>query len=89
MNSLPSILISVPPYFPKMTVSFRFTDTGVRSPDSLRRAYGDDFSALGLLTGRVRQDDAARRDLVLFQGFHQNAVVKGSNIHRFLLLSFV
>ena len=83
---MPSTLISVPPYFEKTTVSPSATSIGMRSPVSLLRAPGpggDDAAALRLLERGVRENDAADRRLLLFEGLDDQAVSQGRQIHSF------
>ena len=56
----------------------------MRSPVSLlrvARADGEDPAPLRLLLRRVRQDDAAGRRLLLFEGLDDQTVAKRLQIH--------
>src|SRR5207249_2966511 len=43
--------------------------------------HGDDFSLLGLLLGRVGNDDPALRSLLLFNPLDQDSIMEWSKIH--------
>src|SRR5690348_2753373 len=49
-------------------------------------ADGDHLALLGLLLGRVRDNDPALLDLSLLEPLHQNPVVQRTNLHTLLLL---
>ena len=83
---MPSIRISVPPYFEKTTVSPSATSIGIRSPVSLLRAPGPaatTLAALRLLERGVREHDPAHRRLLLLEGLDDQAVSQGRQIHSF------
>src|SRR5207245_3691356 len=49
-------------------------------------ADGDHLTFLGLLLGRVRDDDPALLDLFLLEPLHQKPIVQRTNLHTLLLL---
>src|SRR6266508_3360858 len=49
-------------------------------------ADGDHLGLLGLLLGRVRDDDPAFLDLFLLEPLHQKPIVQRTNLHTLLLL---
>src|ERR671938_127428 len=51
------------------------------------RADGDDLALLGLLLGRVRDDDAAGRLLLLLEAAHDQAVLQRTEFHAIFLSS--
>jgi hypothetical protein len=49
--------------------------------ERLARTHGDDFTLDRLLGGRVRDHDAAGRDLLFFHALDDDAVVKRFDAH--------
>ena len=87
--SSPSTLISVPEYLPKRTSSPSTTPIGdaFAGVEHLAGADREDLAALGLLLGRVRQDDPAGRLLLGLDLLDHDAVFERANLgHRAVFL---
>ena len=81
--------MSVPEYFPKRILSPDLDVEGELGPvvEDLAVAHGEDLALLGLLLGRVGDDDPSLGGLLLLDAADQQAVVKRTYFHVSLLQS--
>ncbi len=78
--SSPSTLISVPEYSEEDLVPLDHADRGTLAGiEELAGAYRQHLAALGLLLGRIGQDDAARRLLFRLDLLNHHPVFQGTN----------
>ena len=79
LYSLPSSLISVPPYLLTSTRSPTLTSNGTFLPSSsvLPVPERDDDAFLRFFLGGIGDDDSALLYFLLFDRFNQNAIAEG------------
>jgi len=81
--SLSSILTSEPEVLPEQDLVAGLHVEGdlLAVVADLPRADGDDLALLRLLLGRVRDDDPASLDLLLFQTLDHDSIVQRTHLH--------
>ena len=85
--SLSSSFTSEPEYFPNRIFPGLYVERDLLAlVGNLAVADGFHLALLGLLLGRVRDDDPALLDLFLLEPLHQKPIVQRTNLHTLLFL---
>jgi len=85
--SLSSIFTSEPEYLPNRILSPGHVERDLLAlVGDLAGADGDHPGLLGLLLGRVRDNDPALLDLFLLEPLHQKPIMQRTNLHTLFLL---